>query len=194
MHALAWSYDLSPTEMTPARIAIWALSIGAVVLIFLILGGSEATRQKVGWATLLFVIFSLNSLPGFLLIQRRPELTLFGATTLALSVAAYFVLLESFFSHGWFEVHTAVGILLLLAIVAGQSSMLLAFGRDEDSPLVTAVLAGSLIVLALVVILGIVSITGTEIGDKVYGTLAVLYLLSALLAPCLRWEETEAVQ
>lgn len=86
--------------MIPARIAIWALSIGAVVLIFLILGGSEDAQAKVGWATVLFVIFSLNSLAGFLLIQRRPEQTPFGAATLALSVAAYFVLLDSFFSHG----------------------------------------------------------------------------------------------
>ena len=177
--------------MTPARIAIWTLSIGAVVLILLILGGSEGTQQKVGWATLLFLIFSLNSLPGLLLIQRRPGLTPFGASALALSVATYFVLLDSFFSHGWLEVHTAVGILLLLTVVAGQASMLLAFGRDEDSPLVTAVLAGSLAVLALVVVLGIVSITGTHIGDKAYGTLAVLYLLGALLPPCLRWEEAE---
>ena len=179
--------------MNPARIAIWALSIGAVVLILLILGGSEATQEKVGWAAFLFAIFSLNSLPGFLLIQRRPEWTVFGAAALALSIAAYFVALDSFFAHGWFEVHTAVGILLLVAIVAGQASMLLAFGRDEDSPLTAAALAGSLIVLALIVVLGTVSITGTHIGDKVFGTLAVLYLLSALLPPCLRWEETEAI-
>ncbi|HWA52938.1 MAG TPA: hypothetical protein VG816_02060 [Solirubrobacterales bacterium] len=179
--------------MNPARIVIWALSFGAVVLILLILGGSEGAQEKVGWATLLFVIFSLNSLPGFLLIQRRPELTLFGAAALALSVAAYFVLLDTFFAHGWFEVHTAVGILLLLTVVAGQASMLLAFGRDEDSPLVNAVLAGSLIVLVLVVVLGTISIAGTHVGDKVFGILFVLYVLGALLPPCLRWEEAEAV-
>lgn len=175
-----------------ARIATWALSIGAVVLILLILGGSEATQQKVGWALFLFVIFSLNSLPGFLLVQRRPGMTLFGATALTLSVATYFVLLVNFFSHDLFELHTSVGILLLITIVTGQASMLLAFGRDYDSPLVKAVLAGSLALLALLAVLGILSITGTEIGSKVSGTLSVLYLLSALLPPCLRWEETEA--
>jgi hypothetical protein len=178
--------------MTLARGAIWTLSIGAVVLILLILGGSHGAQEKVGWATLLFLVFSLNSLPGVLLIQRRPEMVLFGATALLLSVAAYFVLLGSLFSHGWFEVHTSVGILLLLAVIAGQASMLLAFGRDEDSPLVNAALAGSLAVLGLLVVLGIFSITGTRIGDRVYGTLAVLYLLGALLPPCLRWEEAEA--
>jgi hypothetical protein len=179
--------------MTPARIAIWGLSVGAVVLILLILGGSEGAQQKVGWATFLFVIFSLNSLPSLLLIQRRPELSFFGGTTLALSIAAYFVLLDSLFSHGWFGVHTSVGTLLLLAIVAGQAAMLLAFGRDEDSPLVRAVLAGALVVLAAAAVLGIASIAGAEIGDKVYGTLAVLYLFTALLPPCLRWAEAEEV-
>src|SRR5690242_19972711 len=178
--------------MTPARIAIWTLSIGAVVLILLILGGSEGTQEKVGWAAFLFVIFSLNSLPGVLLIQRRPELTLLGATTISLSIAAYFVLLVNFFSHDWFEVHTSVGILLLLTVLTGQASMLLAFGRDYDSPLVKAILAGSLVVLTVVAVLGIFSFTGTHIGDKVSGTLLVLYLLSALLPPCLRWEEVEA--
>ena len=175
-----------------ARIAIWGLSIGALVLVLLILGGSEGAQEKVGWATFTFVVFSLNSLPGFLLIQRRPELTLFGATALALSVATYFVLLVNFFAHGWLDLRTSVGILLLITIITGQASMLLAFGRDYDSPLVKAVLTGSLALLALLAVLGIFSLTGTEIGNKVSGTLSVLYLLSALLPPCLRWEEAEA--
>lgn len=69
--------------------------------------------------------------------------------------------------------------------------MLLAFRRDEDSPLINAVLAGSLIVLALLVVLAIISISGGEIGNTAYATLAVLYLLGALLPPCLRWDEVE---
>ncbi len=80
---------------------------------------------------------------------------------------------------------------MIIVFVVGQASMLLAFRRDEDSPLVNAVLAGSLIVLALLVVLSIIAISGTDIGPKVYATLAVLYLLGALLPPCLRWEETE---
>ena len=175
-----------------ARIAVWALSLGAVVLIALILGGSEDAQGKVSEATLLFVLFSLNSIPGFLLIERRPELTSFGALAIGLSVAAYFVVLDSFFSHGPFPGGKSVWILVIIAFVVGQASMLLAFRRDEDSPLVNAVLTGSLIVLALLVVLSIVTISGTEIGPKVYAALAVLYLLGALLPPCLRWEETEA--
>lgn len=182
--------------MTPARIAIWALSLGAAVLIVLVLGGSEDAQAKVGEATLLFVLFSLNSLPGFLLIERRPELTAFGALAIGLSVAAYFVLLDSLFAHGlfWSSGSYSIYLLVTITLVVSQASMLLAFRRDEDSPLINAVLAGSLIVLALLVVLTIVAIAGAAIGTKVYASLAVLYLLSALLPPCLRWEETEATR
>jgi hypothetical protein len=174
-----------------ARIAVWALSLGAVVLIALILGGSDDLQEKVGAAALLFVLFSLNSLSGFFLIERRPELTLLGASAIGFSVAAYFVVLDTSFSRG-FPGQNSVWILVIIAFVLGQASLLLSFRRDEDSPLVTAVLAGALIVLALLVVLAIVAISGTEIGPKAYATLAVLYLLGALLPPCLRWEEVEA--
>lgn len=173
-----------------ARIAIWALSLGAAILIALILGGSEDLQGKVGEAAILFVLFSLNSLSGFLLIERRPELTHFGALAIGLSIAAYFVVLDSFFSSG-LSAHNSVWLLAIITFVIGQASMLLAFRRDEDSPLVNAVLTGSLIVLALLVVLSIIAISGTDIGPKVYATLAVLYLLGALLPPCLRWEDAE---
>ena len=68
-----------------ARIAVWGLSLGAAILIVLILGGSEDIQAKVGEASLLFILFSINSLGGFLLIKRRPELTLLGAMTIGLS-------------------------------------------------------------------------------------------------------------
>jgi hypothetical protein len=55
------------------------------------------------------LVFSLNSLPGLLLIQRRLELGLAGATALALSIATYFVLLDSFISHGWLGVVSIAG-------------------------------------------------------------------------------------
>lgn len=182
--------------MTPARIAIWALSIGAIVLIFLILGGSEDVQAKVGEATLLFVLFSLNSLPGFLLIERRPELTSFGALAIGLSVATYFVLLDSLFSHGLFRTggsSYSIWLLMTITLTASQASMLLAFRRDEDSPLINTVLGASLVVLTSLVVVTIIAISGTGIGPKVYASLAVLYLLFALLPPCLRWAETEEV-
>jgi hypothetical protein len=193
-HRLRLSHRQLGIEMIPlARIAIWALSLGAAVLIVLILGGSEDVQGKVSEAALLFVLFSLNSLPGLLLIERRAELTVVGALSIGFSVAAYFVVLDSFFAHGLPPASNSVWFLLVIAIAAGQASMLLAFRRDEDSPLTSAVLGGSLAVLALLVVLAIIAISGTEIGSKAYASLAVLYLLSALLPPCLRWAETEEV-
>jgi hypothetical protein len=181
-----------------ARIAVWALSLGAAILIVLILGGSEDVQAKVGEASLLFVLFSINSLGGCLLIERRPELTLLGAATIGLSIAAYFVVLDSIFSHGLISTSEtgsssdAVWLLLVITLLTSQASMLLAFRRDEDSPLVNLALSVGLIALALLTALAILAAAGTNVGSKVYAVLAVLYLLGALLPPCLRWEEAEA--
>ena len=183
-----------------ARIAVWGLSLGAVILIALILGGSEDIQAKVGEASLLFILFSINSLSGFLLIERRPELTLLGAMTIGLSIAAYFVVLDSIFSlisHGLISTSAtgsssdAVWLLLVITLLTSQASMLLAFRRDEDSPLVNLALSVGVIALALLTALTILAAAGTSVGTKVYAVLAVLYLLGALLPPCLRWEAAE---
>jgi hypothetical protein len=182
-----------------ARIAVWGLSLGAAILIVLILGGSEDVQAKVGEASLLFVLFSINSLGGFLLIKRRPELTLLGAPAIGLSIAAYFVILDSIFSHGLISTSEsetgssgeAVWLLVVITILTSQASMLLAFRRDEDSPLVNLALSVGLIALALLTALAILAAAGTNVGSKVYAVLAVLYLLGALLPPCLRWAEVE---
>ena len=180
-----------------ARIAVWGLSLGAAILIVLILGGSEDVQAKVGEASLLFLLFSINSLGGFLLIERRPELNLLGAATIGLSVAAYFVALDSIFSHGLISTSEtgsssdAVWLLLVITLLTSQASMLLAFRRDEDSPLVNLALSVGLIALALLTALAILAAAGTNVGSKVYAVLAVLYLLGALLPPCLRWAEVE---
>jgi hypothetical protein len=180
-----------------ARIVAWGLSLGAAILIVLILGGSEDVQAKVGEASLLFLLFSINSLAGFLLIKRRPELTLLGGAAIGLSVAAYFVILDSIFSHDLISTSEtgsssdAVGLLFVITLLTSQASMLLAFRRDEDSPLVNLTLSVGLIALALLTALTILATTGTDVGAKVYAVLAVLYLLGALLPPCLRWAEVE---
>jgi phosphatidylserine synthase len=181
--------------MSPARIAIWALSIGAVVLLVLIgNASSEDLEGKVFAAAILFVLFSLTSLAGFLLIDRQPQLTSLGGMTIGLSGAAYFVTLDAFLSNSGFSSrHTSVGVLMVVVLVASQISMLLSFRREDDSPLVNATVLGSIAVLVLLAVLGIVDLSnpGSNIGPKAYSSLAVLYLLGALLPPCLRWEEAE---
>jgi phosphatidylserine synthase len=184
------------TQMvSPARIAIWALGIGAVVLLILIgNAGSDDLEGKVFAAAILFVLFSLSSLAGFLLIDRQPQLTFFGGMTIGLSVAAYFVTLDAFLSNSGFSSrHTSVGVLMVVVLAASQISMLLSFRREDDSPLVNATVFGSIAVLALLAVLGIVDLSnsGSDIGPKVYSSLAVLYLFGALLPPFLRWEEAE---
>jgi hypothetical protein len=183
--------------MTLARIAVWGLSLGAAILIVLILGHSgsnEDVNSKVFAAVILFVLFSLSALAGLRLIERQPHLTAFGGMTIGLSVAAYLVALDTFFSSGPFPVgHVSVLALAIVALTAGQASMLLSFRRDDDSPVVDAVVLGSIVALALLVILVIIEISspGTDIGRKAFAVVSVLYLLGVLLPPCLRWEQAE---
>jgi hypothetical protein len=182
-----------------ARIAVWGLSLGAAILIVLILGHSgsnEDVNSKVFAAVILFVFFSLSFLAGLFLIERQPHLTVFGGMTIGLSVAAYVVALDTFLSSEPFPTgHDSVLTLAIIALAAGQTSMLLSFRRVDDSPVVNAVVLGSIVALALLAILVIVEIShpGTDIGRKTFAIVSVLYLLGVLLPPCLRWAETEEV-
>ncbi len=180
-----------------ARIAIWALGIGAAILIALIVGHSSTNDDldgKVFAAIVLFVIFSLSSLPGLLLIERQPQLTAFGGMTIGLSAAAFFVVLDTFLSGDPSTTrHASVLTLAIVALAASQAAMLLSLRRDDDSPLVDAVVLGSLVVLAVLAVLVIIEISnaGQDIGHRTLAVLSVLYLLGALLPPCLRWAEVE---
>lgn len=180
-----------------ARIAVWGLSLGAAILIILILGHSstnEDVNSKVFAGIILFVLFSLSGLAGLRLIEHQPRLTAFGGMTIGLSVAAYLVALDAFFSAGPFATgHVSVLALAIVALTAGQASMLLSFRRDDDTPLVDAAVLGSIVALVLLVVLVIVEISspGTDVGRKTFAVLSVLYLLGVLLPPCLRWTEAE---
>jgi uncharacterized membrane protein len=185
-------------KATLGRIAVAALGLGAAVLVITILSHSDSNEDvnsKVFAAVILFVLFSLSSLPGFRLIERQPQLTGFGALTIGLSAAAYFVALEAFLSNGPFVFvgHVAVWTLAIVALAASQASMLLSFRRGDDSRRIDAVLLGSIIALALLAVLAIVEISepGTEIGRRTWAVVSVLYLLGALLPPCLRLAEAE---
>jgi hypothetical protein len=176
-----------------ARIAVAVLGLAAVVLIFSILGDSEGAslNSKVLSAVISFVPFSLIALAGFRLIERKPQLILLGLLTIILSAAAYFVLLDAFWSNGFEGRHVARGTLLIIVLAAGQASMLLSFGRDDDSPLVNGVLLGTLSVLGLLSLLAVVEISdpGQDVDSKLFAILSVLYLLGILLRPLLRQAE-----
>jgi hypothetical protein len=175
-----------------ARVLATVLGIGAAVLVVLILGSStDDLSGKAIEAAVLFVLFGLCSMAGFLLIERQPQLILVGLLAIALSVATYFVVLDTLWSHDPFDRHVSVETLVIITLVVGQVSMLLSFRRDDDGPLINTVLLGSLAMLALLCLLVIVEIAspGTDVGPKTFAILSVLYLLGALLPPLLRRAE-----
>jgi hypothetical protein len=177
-----------------ARIAVAALCVGAAVLIVLILGSpsDDLSGKSIG-AAVLFAPFSLCALAGLLLVERQPQLAVFGMATIGLAVATYFVVLDAFWSGGGFTGrNVSVETLAIGTIAAGQASMLLSFKHDEDSPMVNGALFGSIAALALVAALAVVEISdsGSDLGPKPFGVLSVLYLLGVLLAPLLRRTES----
>jgi hypothetical protein len=175
-----------------ARIAVATLCLGAAVLVVLILGGSsDDLSGKAILAAVMLAPFSLCALAGFFLIERQPQLALFGVATIGLAVAAYFVVLDALWSGGFSGQHVAVETLTILTIAAGQVSVLLSLRRDDDSRTVNGALFGSIAALVLLVVLAVIEISdsGADIGPKPFGILSVLYLLGALLAPLLRQAE-----
>lgn len=177
-----------------ARIAAAALCASAAILVLLIVSGSSwhGLDGKVFAAVILFAIFSLCSLAGFLLIKRQPHLASLGLATIVLSAAAYFVVLDAFWSNNLSGRHVSVEILVVLTLAVAQASMLLSFRRDEDGPTVDAVLFCSLGVLTLLtaLVIGEISSPGPDISRKVLASLSVIYLLCALLPPLLRRTES----
>jgi hypothetical protein len=173
-----------------ARIAVAVLCLAAAVLIVLILGSSsDDLSGKAIMALLLFAPFSLCALAGFLLVERQPDLAALGMATIGLAVAAYFVVLDSFWSGGGFGgQRVAVETLAICTIAAGQISMLLSFRHGEDGPTVNGALFGSIAALVLLVALAVIEIadSGADIGPKPFGIVSVLYLLGVLLVPLLR--------
>ena len=176
-----------------ARIAATALCASTAILVLLIVSGSGwgGLNGKVFEAVVLFAIFSLCSLAGFLLIERQPHLASLGLATIVLSAAAYFVVLDAFWSNGLSGRHVSVETLVVLTLAVAQASMLLSFRRDEDSPAIDGVLFCSLGVLALLTVLVIAEISspGPDISRKLLAALSVIYLLGVLLPPLLRRTE-----
>lgn len=174
------------------RIVVAMLCLGAAVLIILILGNSsDDLSGKAIVAAVLLAPFSLCALAGFSLIERQPQLAVLGMATIGLAVAAYFVVLDTFWSGGFSGRNISVEVLAIMTIAAGQISTLLSLRHDEDSPMVSGVLFGSIAALVLLVALAVIEISdsGSDIGPKPFGILSVLYLLGVLLAPLLRQAE-----
>jgi len=171
----------------------------AVIGIVAVMSDAEdgALAGKLIYATAVLAVFSLVSLAGALLSVRRPELAWLGYLTVVAGLAAFALIArkiwnrDGFFDTGWDLSSSAT----LVALGLGQVSLLLGWVR-QSGPTRLIALAASAAIAALAT-LGVLAtaIDDFDVGTRVYGVLAIIYLLGIALLPLIMLggkKETEA--
>jgi hypothetical protein len=153
---------------------------------------------KLIYATIVLTVFSLVGLAGLSLSVRRPRLAWIGYLTVVAGLAAFALIArkiwngDAFFSGSGWDVSSSA---TMIALGLGQVSLLLAWVR-QSGPIRWIALAASAAIAALAT-LGVLAtaIDDFEVGTRVLGVLAIVYLLGIALLPLSMLggkEETEA--
>jgi peptidoglycan/LPS O-acetylase OafA/YrhL len=169
-------------------IAAVALCVAAALGIVEVLGGSnvELTAARLIYTVIPLALFGLVALAGIVLAVRRPALAWFGYLTAVIAALALVAVTVSVW-EGDFGLFGSGGELpaigAALALASGQISMLLAWRRRPGAGRWIAYAAGLAIgLLALLAVVLIVA-DSAEISPRVFGVLAILYLLAMALLP-----------
>ncbi len=167
------------------RVLIGVLCAGALLLILLIASGSdidEDSARAIGTASAI-AFFSLTGVAGLGLAGRRAELAWFGYLTAIASAVAVLMMIGAIWSedNGSWE---AAFIALILAFAGAHASVLL--GPADHADNLRLVRNGTLLALALLVVMSTVAIAGGEIGPQPIGVVAVLYALGTIVLALLR--------
>ncbi len=160
----------------------------AVIGIIAVISEAEdgALAGKLIYATLVLTVFSLVGLAGVLLSVRRPGLAWLGYLTVVAGLAAFALIArkiwnrDGFFDGTGWEVSSSA---TLIALGLGQVSLLLGWVR-QSGPVRLIGLAASAAIAALAT-LGVVAtaVDDFEVGARVLGVLAIVYLLGIALLP-----------
>lgn len=159
----------------------------AVIGIVAVMSDAEdgALTAKLIYATAVLTVFSLVGLAGVSLSVRRPELAWLGYLTVVAGLAAFALIGrkiwngDGFFDTGWEVASSAT----LVALGFGQVSLLLGWVR-QNGPIRWIALAASAAIAALAT-LGVLAtaIDDFDVGTRLYGVLAIVYLLGIALLP-----------
>lgn len=176
------------TSELVTRVAAVLLCGIAVAALIAVLNDShpENSISKATSAATMLVLFSPIGLAGIALSVRRPPLAWFGYATALIAFVAFIVLTKEwwdgnslFLGGGDWELPA---IALVAALACGQVSLLLAWARSGTLVLALGYGAAAVIVaIGALVVLEILA--DIEISDRIYGVLAILYLLPVALLP-----------
>jgi hypothetical protein len=173
------------------QLLIGLLCGAAALLIILILSGSEldeTSGKAVGTAATI-AFFGLTSMAGIVLVNRRPEIAVLGYLTAALSICTIVFLIGAIWIDDLIDDWNIVGNVVVLAIAGGHASLLLAGVRNEDREAVRVIRNVTLLTLALLALLAMIEISsdGDALDPRLIAVVAVLYALSSILLPLVRW-------
>jgi hypothetical protein len=159
----------------------------AVIGIVAVISDAEdgALAGKMIYATPVLTVFSLVSLAGVFLSVRRPTLAWLGYLTVVAGLAAFALIArkiwngDGYFDTGW-EVPSSA---TLVALGLGQVSLL--FGWARQSGLIRWIGLAASAAIATLATLGVLAtaIDDFEVGARVLGVLAIVYLLGIALLP-----------
>lgn len=183
----------SETREALLRAAIAAACIGALVLIVVIMDGSDSDRAiaDVLGASVALTFYCLIGSAGWILARRGGAHAFLGYVTIVLAVLAFAAAMKGIFSFDPFgsgDSANAFAVTTILALAAGQASALLALSGENDSDGLRLARVGTLFALLALAVMAVIEVSsgGRDIGLKAFGVVAVLYLLGAVSLPLLR--------
>ncbi|HET7445895.1 MAG TPA: hypothetical protein VFJ57_14690 [Solirubrobacterales bacterium] len=167
-----------------------ALCAAAVWALVAVLGDSDPSNaiSKVSTAALILILFSPIGLAGVALAARRPGIAWFGYVTTLIAFATFAIVTRQLWhasnilygGDDW----KLPGVAIFVAVACGQVSLLLAWARS--GALMQALGAWASTAVVVLATLGVLEILAEiDISDRIYGVLAVLYLLPVALLPLL---------
>ncbi len=183
----------SDTTESLLRILITALCVGALVLIVVIMSGSETDRAiaDVLGAVVALSYYCLIGSAGWILARKGGNHAFFGYVTLVVAVLAFATAMRvivGFDPFGDENGATPFAVTAILALAAGQACVLLAFAGESDSDGLRLTRIGTLLALAALAVMAVIEVSsgGRDIGLKAFGVISVLYLLGTASLPILR--------
>jgi hypothetical protein len=169
--------------------AIASLSAtSAIAIVLLLFGDFGDTELRILGTTLAISLYSLLSLPGAILLERRDAQPL-GWATITLAVAGFVLAVVAIWGDHPEIIWKLVATTTAIAGALTQVSAMTTRRRDDDPPLVRAVFLAAVAVVALLCVLTIVAIWNEIDSEGFYrglGAVAVLDVFLILLQPLLR--------
>lgn len=175
-----------PTDLLvrAAAVLLCGIAVAALAAVLTADDPDEAI-SKASTAALMLILFSPVGLAGVVLAARRPAIAWFGYATTVVAFVAFVILTKQvwdgdipLFTGNWELPGTA----LVVSLCCGQISLLLAWARSGS--LVRGIGVAASVVIAAIGVLSVVEVLAdANISGRIFGALAILYLLAIALLP-----------